>query len=173
MNWEMIVGISSLVVAVLALGSSIWNATQSRKYHKISYRPQLSTWYLANEETREYELILMNNGLGPALIKSLRVKIDGGYLESGDEDLISKMLQELFPGMLGKVRIGFINYEHLMSEKEKIVLFKFTLDELCDLDSNDVQRRTERASLEIEYHSFYGERFVYNTDNHIKKSGKK
>ena len=76
----MIIGISSGIIALCALIFAIWQGYETRKHNKLTYRPHLTTWQFYNSEKRLYSLTLKNNGLGPALIQSFIVKVDGKEL---------------------------------------------------------------------------------------------
>ena len=78
MQWQVIIGISSVVIAICAIVVSIWHGVQTRKHNKLSCKPHLTTWMNSDKGKACYSVDLINNGLGPALIEKFTVKVKKG-----------------------------------------------------------------------------------------------
>jgi len=64
----------ALIVAVLALATSVWSADAERRHKRLSVRPQLSVEYGVNDERAWW--IMANTGLGPGIIHRFEVFVD-------------------------------------------------------------------------------------------------
>jgi len=165
LNWEIIVGVSSAVIALCALVTALWQGIESRKHNKISFRPHLTTWSHNKSEQGIYAVDLLNNGLGPAIIKSFEIKVDGKVISGEGTEPIAKALKILFPNISYEAHYEFLGKDHAMGEKQtcRVVLVKFTTTPLPGSDF--VEHALKKADLEINYESFYGEKFFFSTAN--------
>jgi len=170
MNWEMGVGISSVVIAVCALATSIWQASLARKHSIISHRPHLTSWTHNSTSKGLYEVELLNNGLGPALIKNFVVRVDGKVMTGEMTEPLSKALELLFPEHPNIANFSFMGKNYAMPAKDccSVVSIQFTEDNLPS--PQYVENQLNRADIEIEYESFYEEKFFFSTaDYNLKK----
>ena len=80
MNWEIIIAIASSVIAICALIYSIWQGKQLQKHNKLSFKPHIDNWGYTDSQKGVYTIDLINNGLGPAVIKEFTIsKTPGCY----------------------------------------------------------------------------------------------
>ena len=63
--------VSSIVVAAVVGAAVIQSQKDQREYHKIAIRPQLHLWLYADKQNGEVTLEIMNNGLGPGIIRKI------------------------------------------------------------------------------------------------------
>jgi hypothetical protein len=159
MDWVVIIGISSVVIALCALGISVWQGIQTRKHNKLSFRPHLTTWTHSNIEKGFYAIELINNGLGPAIIESFTVKIDGKQISGEGAEPIEKALKILFPNHTYQSHHSYVAKGYSMAAKERctVVAVQFTGPHLPSPEF--VEHAINRGELEISYKSFYEEVF--------------
>ena len=79
-DWQIVTGMSTFIVALCALVVSVWYVRQGIKHNRLQVRPHLDTWTETNPQKGLYQIMLMNNGLGPAIIEDFSVKIDGNII---------------------------------------------------------------------------------------------
>jgi len=79
-NPEMIVGLSALVVSLVAVFVGIYSAYVERAYARASVWPGLEVYQSTYQS--EFKYGINNNGTGPALIKQARVTLDGQPVEN-------------------------------------------------------------------------------------------
>lgn len=170
MEWQVITGISSSIIALCALGFTIWQGIQARRHNRLSYRPHLTTWTHRNAEKGFSAVDLMNNGLGPALIESFLIKVDGKVISGEGAEPIEKALKILFPGQNYKSQQAFVSKGYSMSAKERvaIVAVQFTTQPFPTPEF--VEHAINRADMEIAYKSLYKESFCLSTSD--EKSNK-
>jgi hypothetical protein len=64
----------ALIIAVLALATAIWSASEDRRHKRLSVRPQVTVGYAFNAE--QVGWAMRNSGLGPAVIGRFEVYVD-------------------------------------------------------------------------------------------------
>lgn len=70
MDANLVVSISAVAVAVIALATTIWQGAVTRQHNKLSVKPHLVIDHVQYDGVTD-KLILRNNGLGPAIIVNL------------------------------------------------------------------------------------------------------
>jgi hypothetical protein len=74
-----------LFISILALALSIWSAFESRRHDRLSVRPDIRFHRETNSGGKEVGLYIMNDGLGPAIIRNMRTYLDGKLISDVDE----------------------------------------------------------------------------------------
>ena len=83
-NWsasDIVVSFSAMAIALASIIISIWQGIEMRRHNRLSVRPRLEIVYRVDDQWFGY--ILINNGLGPAVISSKTIFVDDGT-DSGD-----------------------------------------------------------------------------------------
>ncbi len=164
MDWRVIIGISSGIIALCALIFTIWQGFQARKHNKLSYRPHLTTWVHSDADKGFYAVDLINNGLGPALIENFILKVDGKIIPGERTEPIEKALKILFPNHNYNSYYSFVSKGYSMAAKDKrtIVSVQFTNPPFPTREF--VEHALNRGDIEISYKSFYNEIFRLSTE---------
>jgi hypothetical protein len=163
-DWQVIIGISSSIIALCALIFTIWQGFQARKHNKLSCRPHLTTWTIIKADEGFYSVELVNNGLGPALIEKFILKVDGKIIPGERTEPIKKALKILFPNHNYKSEQSFVSKGYSMAAKDKcnIVTIQFTNPPFPNREF--VEHEMNRGDVEIFYKSFYNETFRLSTE---------
>lgn len=66
-----------IIVSLCAIGLTVFQATTFRRHARLSVQPRLEWRVIENTRTGIFEINLVNVGLGPAILKSVAVSIDG------------------------------------------------------------------------------------------------
>ncbi len=163
MDWQIIIGISSVVIAICAIVVSIWHGVQTRKHNKLSCKPHLTTWVHRGVDKSYYSVDLINNGLGPALIENFTVKVDGEVIPGEREEPIEKALELLFPGLnYHKLYKAFLAKGYSMAAKDKRTIVAIQFSSPLP-DPEFVENALNRGDIEVAYKSFYEEPFLLST----------
>ncbi len=162
-DWTLVTGVSSTAIALCALGLSVWQGYQARKHNRLAVRPHLTTWSHSDVEERCYAVEVMNNGIGPALIESFSVQVDGTAIPGEETEAVNQAMKIVFRSFNYRVHVAQLAKGYSMPQNERRVLVslrfvgpEFPTDKL-------VERAFERCDLEIKYKSFYEEQFVYSS----------
>ena len=163
MNWESAPEISSTVIALCALFFTVWQGRQLQKHNKLSFRPHITSWSHSNPDEGSYTVEIINSGLGPAIIESFTIKIDGEVILGRGTEPIEKGLKLLFPNTNYTSQQAYMAKAYSMAPKERcsIVALQFQGPQLPTKDT--VEHALNRADLIIEYKSFYDEEFTYSS----------
>jgi len=100
----------------------------------------------------------MNNGVGPAFIKSFEVLLDGNPVKDMD-----KALREVLGDRKLDSTVARFATDYAMSagEKRDILILAFPLDEGEDLEQ--IEEKLDRFDLIIKYASVYGQKAQLDT----------
>ena len=169
MNWDAITGISSAVIALCAFGYTIWQGKQAQRHNKLSFRPHLTSWSHQNSDKGAYAVELMNNGLGPALIVSFIVKVDGKVISGVGTEPIEKGLKILFPNTRYHSQQAYMAKGYSMAAKEKCTILAIQFAESTPLNKEAIEHTFNRADLIVKYKSFYEEEFTYSSEDEKSK----
>src|SRR3990172_12584537 len=122
LNWQVIAGISTTIIALCALALSIWQGMQTRRHNRLSFRPHLTTWTNRDAEKGFYRIELINNGIGPALIEEFLVKVDGKVISGLGTEPIEKGLKIIFPNLYYTSHHGYVGKGYSMAAKERVTI---------------------------------------------------
>ncbi len=173
---EKLLSLSALLVSLLTLIVFMYQTDLIREQQYRSVYPHLN---LANKASGslDYQYVLINEGIGPAFIKSITVEKTNGdafenltdylYNEISIEDSIWVYNSDLYPGKL-------------VPAKEEVILFGLVDEETVKsfgrppntLEGANKLRSTlnsDSLSVEITYESIYGEQWSITNDWPIPK----
>lgn len=167
---EKILSLSALVVSLSTLVVFVYQTNLIRKQQYMSVYPHL---LLSNSRSGsvEYQYLLSNQGIGPAMIKSVDVSDLNGKSYESITDFIATQFEETDTIW---VYNSDVNPGRLVPAEEKIVLYGLYSDEECNslgLPNNTVRGANKfREALnhdslivKITYESIYGESWsIYN-----------
>lgn len=163
LNWEEIAGFSSAVIALCALGLTVWQACITRKHNRLSVTPHLTTWTHSDKAKNIYAVELLNNGIGPALINSFQIQVDGHPIVGEGTEPMEKALKIIFPQYQYSSWQSFVSKGYMMSAKEtrNLVTVQFHGEKLPEPE--EVEHATKRARVLIEYESIYKDKSTLDT----------
>ena len=97
--WSWLSANATNVIALTALAATFYQAYISRKHNKLSVKPYLTTWNTTTPEGYSI-LAIINNGVGPAHIKSFGIFVDGQKMIGENTEPHIKCLNIIFPDYL-------------------------------------------------------------------------
>lgn len=118
MSWEAIARFSSAIIAFCALGPTIWQARVMRHHNKLSVTPHLTTWSHSDKTSSRYVVELLNNGIGPALMSSFQIQVDGQSIIGEGAEPIEKALKILLPQYQYASYLSYVSKGYMMDAKE-------------------------------------------------------
>lgn len=160
-----IIALCAVVIAVLSFFVTIWESYTSRSHNRLMVKPHLYI-DLNVVSTEPIRLVLKNNGLGPALIKSLRMFVEGKEISSSGEKLYNEAMK--FIG-LDEYSFHFflLTSDHAFSVGDEIDLFVFDNNELDEEDILVIKKNLDKLNIVIKYESIYGVTYQYDDKNHL------
>lgn len=141
-RFDRINSIALLVIAVSALFISIWQGIENRNFNKLSLRPYLKYDFSSSDEG--LSIGIRNAGQGVAIIKDMKVLIDGRPYETWESALaaVSPDIEIL--------KRAWVNDDEIITPSESL-----TLVEMTSVDFGD-----KELKVEITFESIYEERQV-------------
>lgn len=158
---EIFASIASLVVAICALGYTAWQTSVQRAHNRISVKPHLFS-FTAREKHNDIariEVLLINNGLGPAYINNFQIYYKGQPYEP--DAAISAALGELSKNSTWTV----LGDDYAMPANETKVLLAVTFPAASDEEIDRVEKKIDTLDLVIEYSSAYEKMNTYDSRN--------
>ena len=163
---ELIGNNAAVIIALCALFYTAFQAHTTRKHNKLSVTPHITTFVYNHAKPGEGSLTseLTNNGLGPAVIKSFKIFLNGTELNIQSSEQAGKKLKEILEGKVFDHSTTILNNGYHVPAGEKRIIFavRFPINEKQTV--KDFQQKLENLSLTIEYESIYGQKFKYDSD---------
>lgn len=171
LSWEAVAGLSSAVIALCALGLTLWQGWITRQHNRLSVRPHLTTWSQSDKGNHIYAVHLLNNGIGPALIKSFQILVDGQVMIGEGVEPIEKALKILFPQYQYASNQSYLSNGYMMPAKEArdLVVVRFLGDKVPKPE--EVEHAWKRGKLVIKYESVYEEKWTFDTSERLEGLG--
>lgn len=149
---------TALFISACVFFITWWQAYQTVKHNKLSVEPNLNR--IAGQAPKEgknyYSIIIINTGVGPAVIKDVRTYI-------GEEEISHNSFNDLRKN-IGKLlkefdTCYFINGALLATNEENVVVGFFDKDESGD-EKNRAKIK-DNLGIYIEYQSIYRDKSYY------------
>lgn len=159
-----ITAIAGVVVALCALGISLWQARKSHLHSLVSVKPILELIYHDHNEldlkTYKFSLFINNVGLGPAKITSIKFLIDQIEVDSQELQYYTNSIS----GILDKLNIPITYITRRAAPLRKGYILRSNVDdcflqiEALEIHKNTLKNEMCRIGLHIEYEDFFGNR---------------
>jgi len=153
--WGKWTAVGTMLVAVCALATSLWQGYSMQQHNKLSLRP-----YLEFEVNRKQigtdnfglEVSVNNNGLGPAEVTSLQIRLRDQEL-SNTEQIWSAMGLDINKGCFG---YGTVQRFYKVGDKQMVIRAAGA----CVLTKAQLDALLNNLSMTLEYRSLYSETFT-------------
>jgi hypothetical protein len=144
-----LVGFLSIILTVITIHSN-------RKHNRLSVKPLLRIDRIISTGS-DVAISLLNSGVGPAIIKSINIKVDGTILPQ-TQDIWDVALNKVVSQKYN-VRIYSPSSGNSFSSGESHALYTIPSSELNEQDYPILLDAFQKISFEIIYASIYGEVF--------------
>lgn len=169
--WNWLSANASNVIALSALAATFWQAYISRKHNKLSVKPYLTTWTTTSSDG--YVIVkIINNGVGPAHIKSFSIFVDGQKMIGENLEPHIKCLNIIFSDYEFSWYGSYLGIDYMMpsNEQKDLIAIKFTGQKMPT--RFEVDHRAKRVQIVIDYESIYEQKFKYDSEVEVKKQCK-
>jgi hypothetical protein len=164
--WKLIADNSGIIIALCALVLTIWQAFLTRTHNKLTVKPYLTTWSTMAGNEDFYQVDLMNNGVGPALIQSFRVYVDNQELLGTESDLIDTAIKMLFSQSGYDSHNAFLSKGYMMAANDRHELIKIKFSNPNVPRVEEVENAYKRIRIVIEYVSIYNDKYAFDSSNY-------
>ncbi|MCQ4267407.1 hypothetical protein NAV28_09275 [Pseudomonas stutzeri] len=154
--------VASVVVAFIALCFSKKQMAMHERHNRLMAKPHLSGWNHQDGETDTYSFTLENTGIGPAIIKSIVLTVDGKPAQGEGSEMVEDAAERLFPNIAKHHRFEMFTVGEFIPPSKKFEIYYikaqgFSAEQL-------VQNVQARTKLVIHYESIYGEKHIYDSE---------
>ena len=158
-HMEIFVSIASLVIALCALGFTAWQTSAQRVHNRISVRPHLFSFTTRDKKNNmaRLQVLLINNGLGPALINKFQIYYKGQECEP------NAAIDAALGDLVNNSSRTILGDDYAMPEKETKVLLSVTFPATSDEEIDKVEKKIDDLNLVINYSSAYEEMEPYDS----------
>lgn len=148
-HWEKHTALCSMLVALCALATSIWQGSSMQEHNRLSLRPYLET-EINSKDDGSWELFINNNGMGPAQVKGLQYFVDGTSYASREDFLLA----------LGEDPDCYIrgNIGRFYKVADRQMVYS-TFRKACFKTESERVAMFSRMKIVIDYQSLYGESY--------------
>lgn len=159
-----------LIISICAIILTLQQTLQTRHHNKLSVRPKLTTstetTYPAINQI-ERVVTLSNNGLGPAIIKSFELLIDGiAHPVDTPQDMFILIQDHVMSALTPQSYFHVLRKESVMAKEQTIILTKL----IATVDGPAQIEEFKKFQLKVCYESAYGEDFIYDTRDHLAEA---
>lgn len=164
MTLEFIIALASIAIALSALVVTIWQGILMRRHNRLSLRPHLAFKQTMSEANPQFVLELLNNGVGPAIIKRFQVLLD----EKREEHFEAQGWMALLDlvGLKGKAICGVIEADEFLAAGQALQIVKY--ESLpSPVGTRELREALRRIEIHVEYQSVYGDRYSTHFDVQI------
>lgn len=167
-SWEMITAIGTVLIALLALATSIWQAHTQRIHNRMSCRPHVTSWLHTGPSEGKMNFTVLNNGIGPAIIKSFRVFVDGEAIEGTPEIAIRTYIDNVLPALAHEEETGHLDPGYVLAVGEERTVLRIKYHDPTNPSLERIGGIVQRTKIIIEYESLYGDPFTSYEDSIAK-----
>lgn len=167
-NTDRIVGFSAIFISLLTLVTFIYQTNLMKQQTALSVLPYLavSSSY-SNGSNPSFKLVLINQGVGPAIIESQQIVFQGKTYREG----FFEFIVEQIPGVdtLSGTSYGSMGYGTVLPSGDEIYLIaSFGNQDAVDLISSRIEElNNSDLKYEIIYRSIYDERWKITEDSDL------
>ncbi len=163
---EIAISVAASVVAVAALGISIWQGYETSWHHRQSLRPLMRFEWDLGSESGKVTFGIKNAGTGPAEIRRFEVKLDDLLLDGNDAtSLWSPVIEKLRPEYVDVWASWRIESGDIMAADESLALLKISTDTESVIAKARLRTLRDSLLVTICYCSVYSDCWLLDTAN--------
>lgn len=155
---EFLSDLSTILIALIALGLTIWQARTTQKHNRLSLKPHLMFDVRYDNESPQIHIILKNSGVGPAYVTDYSVTLDGNPYTGSMLELRKRLDLPDEPDTYGG---GFIPaVGDAIQQNESIDCFILKTkggDRDPNFDNEKAHEQVSRLDFVVKYQSAYEE----------------
>lgn len=142
----------SVVIAVCALGVTIWQGKQNDKHNKLSVRPFLSAklYWDAKGDTGFFTYELMNCGIGPAIIKDFILFFGDKEVSRNNDQIYRNFLNKKLEKFMEVTPVSYLPGAVMQTKEiQALITFKYNIQNQSPIDF------INKLHMVIHYQSIY------------------
>jgi hypothetical protein len=165
--------IISLLIALCAILLTAYGLHATRRHNRLSVTPHLNgcSNILTTDEGLTFSYEIGNNGIGPARIKKFLLFQDGKLFPKGNDDYVESLIREHLGDRLNyQIRHNFnFGKDASLKAGDTCRIVEIFFPGAKSQDKEKILKIFVGMDLRIEYESFYGQKFVFDTENKMDR----
>ena len=163
--WSWLSSNAANVIAICALVATFWQAYISRQHNKLSVKPYLTTWtnLQDNETSLIFTVDILNNGVGPALIKSFQIYVNEQEIKGKEDELVKKAFKILFPTYPSEPDYAYMTTGYMMPPGGECHLVTATFSAPIASVKEEIEYAKGSVRIVIQYESIYQEQQTFDS----------
>lgn len=163
MNYELVTGVAATIAAVAAVSVAVWQSVLTRHHNRLAVMPRLNLFVNFTDAHPEIGIALVNNGLGPAFVRSCGVFVDASRIGDACPAVWRNTTRLLGLGTGWVAHAGFFAGDAIAPGQRVPVIFVAPGDQTPDRADLLGQALT-RIRIRMEYESAYRDLGVVEWD---------
>ncbi len=155
---DKLIGISALLVSIASVSVIFYQTHLMQKQQYASALPYLELWNNGGSDA-EYRLSLINNGIGPAFIKEVRVIYKGKMYEGDQTEFLYKVIFPQDTSFLQDYSYSNLYNGRMIPAGKEFSLLHIQNSEIQASKYRKLFGNQDSAKLEIIYSSVYDEKW--------------
>lgn len=171
--WTLLGDNAAETIALCALLLTVYQFIATRKHNRLMVTPHLclSTNTSQSDSEYEFEALIKNNGIGPAIIKAFKLYINDKELSVPEIDDLRFKIQDLLQRTINGFSFIVFNIDYVVSEKDEELFLYFSIPIKLNTNVNEFKDQLNKIDLYIEYQSMYGQTYTFDSRIQRKKLG--
>lgn len=147
------------IIALCAMGFTAYQVIVQRKHNILSVKPHITTFKNRNrnQNSAQLQIVIMNNGLGPAFINKFQIYLAGQPHEA------KAAVASVLKGLQVNTSITTLGDDYAMPAGETRNLLSVSFPCKSEEELEAVAEKLNILDLELHYSSAYGKKFVYDS----------
>lgn len=161
-----ITAISTIMIACVAIGLSIWQGIETRNHNKLSVKPLLSVTISTSKNDSSMGVRVDNNGIGPAIIREFLIYLDGQPAKVYSLETARKIYQDA--GLIIKgVDVSIIEFDDqdpgtTLKHGGRLNIISYPKENWTTEGIKIFEDALSRLGFQFIYESIYEEKFETN-----------
>ena len=166
---------ASIIISTCALALTFYGLWATRRHNRLSVTPHLCSFFhkLMKEDGLYLTYDLNNNGIGPARITKFILFRDGKEVAKVQDELfeyVDSVIKSHLKGRVGfRINHSFdFGYDVSMKAGETLRIVEIFFPDVKQEQREAVLKTIIGLDARIEYESFYGQKFAFDTRTKAK-----
>jgi hypothetical protein len=154
MEMDLWVSVASAVIALAALGLTVFEGVQNRQHNRLSLAPRLRIDFVIHQHEKVARITIANVGLGPAILDSVEMLVDGSPVDASRLANVDSMAESI--GITSSVRFSVVRHGEVLSPSDgPVELLRVGQDAFVDGHWQALNAAFRRIGYRIQYRSLY------------------
>jgi hypothetical protein len=155
------------LIACSALGLSLYGVIAANRNNRLSVRPHLvaKRYFDWTDAGFVFSYDLSNHGFGPARLKKFILLLEGKPFSCPNTNLVEEFFDAQLKGKLEYQipKFGHPNKDYCILPNQPYRVVEIQIPGATRADEKQLDELFKGMDLRIEYESFYGEKFFFDT----------